>query len=38
MPKEAIARGGAMHVASLLAMPSLIFECFQRLDGARRAS
>jgi two-component system chemotaxis response regulator CheB len=38
MPKEAIARGGAMHVASLLAMPNLIFDCFQRLHGARRAS
>jgi two-component system chemotaxis response regulator CheB len=33
MPKEAIARGGAVHVASLLQMPSLIFECFARLAG-----
>lgn len=31
MPREAIARGGACHVASLLQMPSLIFECFDRL-------
>jgi len=38
MPKEAIARGGAAHVASLLAMPALVFECFHRLNNARRAS
>jgi len=31
MPKEAIARGGAVHVASLLQMPALIFESFERL-------
>jgi two-component system chemotaxis response regulator CheB len=31
MPKEAIARGGAVHVATLLQMPGLIFECFERL-------
>jgi two-component system chemotaxis response regulator CheB len=37
MPKEAIARGGAGHVASLLKMPGLIFECFDRLSK-RRAS
>jgi len=33
MPKEAIARGGAVHVASLLQMPSLIFDCFDRLGA-----
>jgi two-component system chemotaxis response regulator CheB len=37
MPREAIARGGAGHVASLLKMPGLIFECFERLSK-RRAS
>jgi len=31
MPKEAIARGGAGHVATLLQMPHLIFECFDRV-------
>lgn len=35
MPKEAIARGGAVHVASLLQMPGLIFESFDRLVSAR---
>jgi two-component system chemotaxis response regulator CheB len=35
MPKEAIARGGAVHVASLLQMPGLIFECFERLARAK---
>jgi len=35
MPKEAIARGGAVHVASLLQMPGLIFECFDRLARAK---
>jgi two-component system chemotaxis response regulator CheB len=35
MPKEAIARGGAMHVATLLQMPNLIFECFDRLAKAK---
>jgi two-component system, chemotaxis family, protein-glutamate methylesterase/glutaminase len=38
MPKEAIARGGAVHVASLLAIPDLVFECLGRLDRAARAS
>lgn len=38
MPKAAIARGGAVHVASLLAMPGLVFECLGRLDNVRRAS
>jgi two-component system, chemotaxis family, protein-glutamate methylesterase/glutaminase len=37
MPKEAIARGGAVHVSSLLKMPTLIFECFDKLSK-RRAS
>jgi two-component system chemotaxis response regulator CheB len=31
MPREAIARGGAVHVASLLRMPSLIADCFTKL-------
>jgi two-component system chemotaxis response regulator CheB len=35
MPKEAIAMGGATHVASLLQMPGLIFECFDRLARAK---
>jgi len=35
MPKEAIARGGAVHVASLLQMPGLIFESFERLVSAK---
>ncbi|MEP7305657.1 MAG: chemotaxis response regulator protein-glutamate methylesterase [Acidobacteriota bacterium] len=35
MPKEAIARGAAVHVASLLQMPGLIFECFDRLARAK---
>ena len=37
MPKEAITRGGAVHVATLLDMPSLIFRCFDGLSK-RRAS
>lgn len=37
MPKEAIARGGAKHVSTLLAMPRLVFECFDRLGGSRVA-
>lgn len=37
MPKEAIARGGAAHVATLLRMPPLIFECFDRLSARRVA-
>lgn len=37
MPKEAIARGGAVHVATLLRMPTLIFECFDRLRSRRVA-
>jgi two-component system, chemotaxis family, protein-glutamate methylesterase/glutaminase len=35
MPKEAIARGGAVHVATLLQMPGLIFECFERLSRSK---
>ena len=35
MPKEAIARGGAAHVASLLQMPALIVECLNRLARAK---
>lgn len=34
MPREAIARGAAMHVATLLRMPALIPECFARAAGA----
>jgi len=30
MPREAIARGAAMHVATLLQIPTLIPECFNR--------
>jgi two-component system chemotaxis response regulator CheB len=37
MPKEAIARGGATHVATLLRMPALIDECFERLARRRVA-
>jgi two-component system chemotaxis response regulator CheB len=37
MPKEAIARGGATHVATLLRMPALIVECLARV-GARIGS
>ena len=37
MPKEAIARGGAMHVTTLLRMPQQIFECFERLASSRVA-
>jgi two-component system, chemotaxis family, protein-glutamate methylesterase/glutaminase len=38
MPKEAIARGGAVHVASLLAIPDLVFDGLTRLNHASRAS
>jgi two-component system chemotaxis response regulator CheB len=31
MPREAIARGAAMHVSTLLRMPTLIPECFSRV-------
>lgn len=34
MPKEAIARGGAVHVASLLQMPQAIFESFSQVASA----
>jgi two-component system chemotaxis response regulator CheB len=37
MPKEAIARGGAKHVCTLLGMPPMIFECFDRLAGKQVA-
>lgn len=33
MPKEAIARGGAVHVATLLDMPTLAMDCLQRLSS-----
>lgn len=35
MPREAIARGGATHVATLLHTPSLVFECFDRMAKRR---
>jgi hypothetical protein len=31
MPREAIARDAAVHVATLLRMPTLIPECFARV-------
>lgn len=37
MPREAIARGGASHVATLLRIPALIPECFARLSGRSAA-
>ncbi len=37
MPKEAIARGGAVHVTSLLKIPSQVFDCFDQLGGSRVA-
>jgi len=36
MPKEAIARGGASHVATLLAMPGVIAESFEKLTRGRQ--
>ncbi|MGE3276436.1 MAG: chemotaxis response regulator protein-glutamate methylesterase [Vicinamibacterales bacterium] len=36
MPKEAIQRGGAGHVATLLSLPALIYDCFDAL--AKRAA
>ncbi len=33
MPREAIARGAALHVAALHRMPALIPECFARVAG-----
>ncbi|MEW6321017.1 MAG: chemotaxis response regulator protein-glutamate methylesterase [Acidobacteriota bacterium] len=36
MPREAIALGAAGHVATLLQMPTVIYDCFDRL--ARRAA
>ena len=35
MPREAINRGGATHVASLLRMPGLIADCFTKLLTAK---
>jgi two-component system chemotaxis response regulator CheB len=34
MPREAITRGGATHVSTLLRMPALIPECFARLTNS----
>jgi two-component system chemotaxis response regulator CheB len=36
MPKEAIARGGAMHVTSLLQMPAQILASFEHLAARTR--
>jgi len=38
MPAEAIARGGATHVASLLSMPNLIAEAFKKRPNSRAVS
>jgi two-component system chemotaxis response regulator CheB len=38
MPREAISRGAAMHVATLLRLPALIPECFARLTSAAQVS
>ena len=38
MPKEAIARGGAVHVATLFAMPQLIAESFASRRAAARVA
>lgn len=38
MPAEAIARGGATHVATLLSMPNLISEGFKKRASVRAAS
>ncbi len=35
MPREAIARGGACHVATLFEMPTRIIDCFDRLSTRR---
>jgi two-component system, chemotaxis family, protein-glutamate methylesterase/glutaminase len=37
MPREAIVRGGAVHVATLLRIPALIPECFARLTSRSAA-
>jgi two-component system chemotaxis response regulator CheB len=37
MPREAIQRGGAMHVASLLRIPALIPDCFAKLSSRSAA-
>ena len=37
MPKEAIARGGAVHISTLLAMPRRIAECLAGAAPAARA-
>ena len=39
MPRGAVARGAALHVSTLLQMPTLISECFGRVaSGVARAS
>lgn len=37
MPREAIVRGAALHVASLLRIPALVPDCFARAVAARSA-
>jgi two-component system, chemotaxis family, protein-glutamate methylesterase/glutaminase len=37
MPREAILRGGAQHVATLLHMPALVARCLERFDSGRAA-
>ena len=34
MPKEAIARGGAKHVVTLLRMPGMLLDCLDKLAVA----
>jgi two-component system chemotaxis response regulator CheB len=38
MPREAIARGGASHIAPLEDIPALIFSCLRRAAEARQTS
>jgi hypothetical protein len=37
MPKEAIARGGAVHVSTLLAMPRKLADAMAELQTAKRS-
>jgi chemotaxis response regulator CheB len=38
MPCQAIARGGAMHVAPLPQIPEMIFDCLGRLENRARTA
>jgi len=38
MPREAIKRGGACHVVTLLNMPNAIGDCFERLQRKGRVA